>query len=54
MDDRQAREQIEARVAAGGKLVVGQESDWATVKRLKERSLAAGIPAMLGECPGGG
>lgn len=54
MDDRQAREALESRVAAGGRLVVGQESDWAGIKRLQQRCLDAGIAAMLGECPGGG
>ncbi len=54
MDERQAREELEARVAAGGRLVVGQESDWAGVKRLQLRCHEAGIPSALGECPGGG
>ena len=54
MHERQARELLEARVEAGGKLVVAQEADWASIKRLKLRCHEAGIPAVLGNCPSGG
>ena len=54
VDDRQARAILEARVEAGGKLVVGQESDWAGIKRLQERCHEAGIPTVLGNSPPGG
>jgi hypothetical protein len=50
----QARQQLEARIEAGGKLVVAQEADWATVKRLQARCLDADLPATLGACPKGG
>ena len=54
MNEHQARTTLESRVAEGAQLVVGAETDWAGVKRLQQRCLDAGIPAMLGECPGGG
>ena len=44
----------EARVAAGGKLVVGQEADWASIKRLQARCHEAGVPSVLASCPSGG
>jgi hypothetical protein len=53
MHDQQARAILEARVEAGGKLVVAQESDWAGIKRLQARCHAAGIPTMLGNGPSG-
>jgi hypothetical protein len=52
--DQQARAILEARVKAGGKLVVGQESDWASIKRLQVRCHEAGVPTVLGNCPSGG
>ena len=52
--EEQARQQLEARIEAGGKLVVAQEADWATVKRLQARCLEADLPATLGACPKGG
>ena len=54
MDERRLIAELEARVAAGATLVVGAESDWTNIKRLQARCLTAGIPAVLGECPGGG
>ena len=54
MHEQQAREILEARVEAGGKLVVGQEADWASIKRLQARCHEAGVPSMLDNCPGGG
>jgi hypothetical protein len=54
VDDRQARAIIEARIEAGGKLVVGQEADWASIKRLQLRCHEAGVPAVLGNSPSGG
>ena len=54
MDDRQARTTLESRVEAGGKLVVGQEADWANVKRLQARCHEAGIPTRIDNSPGGG
>jgi hypothetical protein len=54
MHDRQARAILETRVAAGGKLVVGQEADWASIKNLQVRCHEVEIPTMLGNCPGGG
>ncbi|MCP3986693.1 MAG: hypothetical protein GY723_20095 [bacterium] len=54
MHDQKARAILEARVEAGGKLVVGQEADWAAIKRLQARCHKAGIPTALGDCPGGG
>ncbi len=52
--DRQARAILEARVEAGGELVVGQEADWASIKSLQIRCHEAGIPTVLGNCPSGG
>jgi hypothetical protein len=54
MNDRQAREILDARIKAGGKLVVGQETDWAGVKRLQARCHEAEIPAVLANCDSGG
>jgi len=54
MHDREAIEILEARVEAGGKLVVGHEADWAGIKRLQIQCHEAEIPTMLGECPKGG
>ena len=54
VDTGQARAIIEARVEAGGKLVVGLESDWASVKRLQVRCHEADLPTVLGNCPSGG
>jgi hypothetical protein len=54
MQESQARAILEARVAAGGKLVVAQEADWASIKRLQARCHETGIPAVLANCPGGG
>ena len=54
MHDRQAKEILEARVEAGRTLVVAQEADWASIKRLLARCHGAGIPTMLGNGPGGG
>ena len=54
MHDRQARAILEARVEAGGKLVVGQEADWISIKRLQIQCHEAGVPTVLGNCPSGG
>lgn len=54
MDDVQARAILEARVAAGGRLVVGQETEWAGIKRLQARCHAANLPAVIAGCPPGG
>ncbi len=54
MDEQQARTTLQARVAEGARLAVGSETDWASIKRLLESCLQAGIPAMLAECAGGG
>jgi len=54
MHDRQAKEILEARVEAGGQLVVGHEADWASIKRLQIRCHEAGVPTVLGNCPSGG
>ena len=54
MDEGRARATLQAQVAAGAELVVGGESDWPSIKRLLQRCLDAGIPAMLAECAGGG
>ena len=54
MNDRQAKANLEARVAAGGKLVVGHEADWASIKRLQIRCHEVGVPTVLGNCPSGG
>ncbi len=53
MHDRKAKEILEDRVEAGGKLVVGQEADWASIKRLQVRCHEAGVPTVLGNCPSG-
>jgi hypothetical protein len=45
---------LEARVAAGGRLVVGLEADWTNVKRLQLRCHEAGIPTALDNCPKSG
>ena len=52
--DQEARELLEKRVGEGGKLVVAQEADWASIKRLQLRCHEAGIPSMLASCPKGG
>jgi len=54
MNDEQARSILESSVAAGQRLVVGQEADWASIKRLLARCHEADLPAMLGSCPPGG
>lgn len=54
MHDRQARELLEARVEAGGTLVVAQEADWTSLTRLQERCHAAGVPTILASSPSGG
>ena len=54
MDEIKARAILEGYVEAGAKLVVAQESDWASVKRLQSRCLEAGLPSMLANCPEGG
>ena len=54
MHDRQARQILEARVEAGGKLVVAQEADWPSIKRLQVQCHEAGVPTVLGNCPKGG
>ena len=54
MDEQRARAILEARVDAGGKLVVGHEADWASIKRLQARCFEAGFPTVLGNCPSGG
>ena len=54
MHTRQARAILEARVQAGGKLVVGAEADWASIKRLQAECHEAEVPTVLGNSPGGG
>ncbi len=54
MHDQEARAILEARVEAGGKLIVAQETDWATIKRLQARCHEMGIPTVLGDSAGGG
>jgi hypothetical protein len=54
MQDREAAETLDARIKAGGKLVVAQRSDLPTIKALRERCHAAGIPTLLGPGTHGG
>ena len=54
MQDDQARKILKSRVAAGATLVVGQEADWSSIKRLQARCHEAQVPAMLANCPKGG
>ena len=54
MQEREAEEILDARVKAGGKLVVAQNGDLASIKLLRVRCHEAGVPTMLGPAPGGG
>jgi len=54
MTEAEAKAVLDARVKAGGRLVVAQQADLRAVKLLLERCHAAGVPALLGPAPGGG
>ena len=54
MQDGEARELLEARVASGGKLVQVQRGDLRTIKQLQERCHAAKVPTMVTAGPPGG
>jgi len=54
MSDEEARSLLEARVAAGAKLVPVQRSDLRTIKLMRSRLHAAGVPTMLASGPPGG
>lgn len=50
MHERQAKELLEARVQAGGTLVVAQEAELPVIKQLQIKCHEAGVPTMLGPC----
>ena len=54
MNEPEAREILDARVRAGGRLVAAQQADLRTIKQLRDRCHEAGIPAMLGAASSGG
>lgn len=54
MFEDEAREQIEQRLAAGGKLELALRADLPTTKALLGQCLEADIPAVLGPCHAGG
>jgi len=54
MQDREAETILNARVEAGGKLVVAQRADLRTIKLLREKCHHAGIPTILGPGTSGG
>lgn len=54
MRRREAQRIIEERLRAGAKLVVAQEAEWSSIKRLQAKCHEGGIPAVLVPCPAGG
>jgi hypothetical protein len=52
--DSEARAILESRLETGARLVVAQESDWTSIKRLQVRCHEAGVPTMLARGPAGG
>lgn len=54
MHEADAESTLEQRVEAGGRLHVAATGDLPTLKRLRSRCLAVGIPVMFGpRVPGG-
>ena len=54
MREQEAKELLEARVAAGASLVVAGHAALPAIKNLRDQCLAADIPSMLGPCAPGG
>ena len=54
MIEDEAKELIEQRLAAGGKLQLALRADLPATKALLDECLEAEIPAMLGPCNAGG
>ena len=54
MLEQEARELLEARVEAGGSLVVAGQAALPAIKKLRDQCLDADIPSMLGPCAPGG
>ncbi len=54
MRDDEARVLIKSRMDAGGRLVAVRQADLQNIKNLQAQCHQAGIPAVIGPCPGGG
>jgi hypothetical protein len=54
MQENEAMELLEARVADGSSLIVVAHATLQAVKKLRDQCLEADIPAMLGPCAPGG
>ncbi|MCP4603690.1 MAG: hypothetical protein GY847_24760 [Proteobacteria bacterium] len=54
MQEDQARQIIEERVANGGRVVSAMTAELPSLKTVQDKCLSQGIPALLGPCSGGG
>lgn len=54
MREDEARDVMEERVSAGGRVVSVLTAELPAIKAMQDRLLEAGVPALLGPCSSGG